>query len=116
LPLIHHDSVSLVAPADCVHQHRGGHEDISVRCLFVADVRSYERDHLIFEVSRELACAAAIERYTASRNSRPPAPTELQSPMCVGARRGQWGAVHRALKPLDQPGGDLTHTDGFTNA
>jgi hypothetical protein len=99
-----------------VHQHRGGHEDISVRCLFVADVRSYERDHLIFEVSRELACAAAIERYTASRNSRPSSPNRAAVTHVCRREEGTVGAVHRALKPLDQPGGDLTHTDGFTNA
>ena len=94
-----------------------GTEEVTKTFRFVAswfaDVRSYEWDLLVFEVSEDVAYTVAIERYTASRNSRPPAPTEL--PVTHMYRREEGGTPRRpqATRPT---GGDLTHTDGFTNA
>jgi hypothetical protein len=70
--------VSLFAPGDGVHRHRGSHEEFRFIASWFSDVRSYEWDLLVSEVSGDLAYTVAIERCTASRNSRPPAPTELR--------------------------------------
>ena len=68
------------------------------------DVRSYDWGLLVSEVSGDLACTVAIERYTASRNGRPPAPTELRVTHMYRRQDGQWRAAHRHadLKPPDQ--------------
>ena len=49
------------------------------------DVRSYDWGLLVSEVSGDLAYTVASERYTASRNGRPPVPTELRVTQCIGA-------------------------------
>ena len=98
--------------------HRGGHEDVRFVASWFSDVRSYEWDLLVSEVSGDLAYTVAIERYTASSNGRPPAPTELRVTDVYRREDGQLRAVHRHadLKPPRPTGGDLTQTDGFTNA
>jgi hypothetical protein len=96
-----------------------GTEEVTKTFRFVAslfaDIRSYGWDLIVSEVSGELAYTVALERCTASCNGRPPVATELRSPMCIRREDGQWGGTPRpqATRPT---GGDLTHTDGFTNA
>ena len=48
-----------------------------------------------------MAYTVAIERYTASREGQPPAPTELRVTHVYRREGGQWHAVHRHadLKP-----------------
>jgi len=46
-------------------------------------------------VSGDLAYTVAIERYTASRNGRPPAPTELRVTHGYRREADREGAVHR---------------------
>ena len=86
-----------------------GTEEVTKTFRFVAslfaDVRSYEWDLLVFEVSEDVAYTVAIERCTASCNSRPPASTELPVTHVYSARGRPVGVVHRDLKPRDQPAG-----------
>jgi ketosteroid isomerase-like protein len=51
-----------------------------------------------------MAYTVAIERYTASREGQPPAPTELRVSHIYRREDGQWHTVHRHadLKPPDQ--------------
>jgi hypothetical protein len=71
-----------------------------------ADVRSYEWDLLVSEVSEDVAYTVAFEPCTASCNSRPPVPTELRfTHMRIGARTASGVVVHRDVKPRDQPAG-----------
>ena len=51
-----------------------------------------------------MAYTVAIERYTASREGQPPAPTELRVTHIYRREGGQWHAVHRHadLKRPDQ--------------
>jgi hypothetical protein len=50
-----------------VHPHRGGYEEFRFVASWFSDVRSYEWDLLVSEVSGDLAYPVAIERCTASR-------------------------------------------------
>jgi ketosteroid isomerase-like protein len=52
---------------------------------------------LVSEVSGDLAYTVAIERYTASRNGRPPAPTELRVTHGYRREADREGAVHRRV-------------------
>ena len=81
-----------------------------------SDVRSYEWDLLVSEASGDLAYTVAPSSATPHRAPRPPARPRCGSPMCIGARTDrQWRAAHLDLNhPANR--GDLTHTDGFTNA
>jgi ketosteroid isomerase-like protein len=76
-----------------------GTEDVEKTFRFVAswfsDVRSYEWELLVSDVRGDLAYTVAIERYTASREGRPPAPTELRVTHVYRREDGQWRAVHR---------------------
>ena len=85
------DPVSLFGPGDCVHRNRAGHEDVSVRCLL--DLRRTQLrvgpPRLLGE--RDLTSTVAIERYTASRNDRPPPQTGLRVTQCIGARTDSGG-------------------------
>jgi ketosteroid isomerase-like protein len=86
-----------------------GTQDVTKTFRFVAswfsDLRSYDWDLLVSEVIGDLAYTVAIERYTASREGRPPAATELRVTHVYRRKDGQWRAVHRHadLKPPDQP-------------
>jgi ketosteroid isomerase-like protein len=85
-----------------------GTEDVTETFRFVAswfsDVRSYEWELLVSDVSGDMAYTVAIERYTASRDGQPPARTELRVTHVYRRQDGQWQAVHRHadLKPPDQ--------------
>ena len=70
-----------------------------------SDLRSYDWDLLVSEVIGDLAYTVAIERYTASREGRPPGATELRVTHVYRREDGKWRAVHRHadLKPPDQP-------------
>jgi len=76
-----------------------GTEDVTKTFRFVAawfsDVRSYDWELLVSDVRGDLAYTVAIERYTASREGRPPAPTELRVTHVYRREDGQWRAVHR---------------------
>jgi ketosteroid isomerase-like protein len=76
-----------------------GTEDVMETFRFVAswfsDVRSYEWELLISDVSGDMAYTVAIERYTASREGQPPAPTELRVTHIYRREGGHWHAVHR---------------------
>jgi len=76
-----------------------GTEDVTETFRFVAswfsDVRSYEWELLISDVSGDMAYTVAIERYTASRGGQPPAPTELRVTHIYRREGGHWHAVHR---------------------
>jgi hypothetical protein len=83
------------------------HEEFRFVASWLSDVRSYEREHLVSEVGGDVAYTVAIERYIASRNSRPPGSTELPvTPVCR-REEGQRRAVHchADLKPRDRPAG-----------
>jgi ketosteroid isomerase-like protein len=83
-------------------------KDVTETFRFVAswfsDVRSYEWELLISDVSGDMAYTVAIERYTASREGQPPAPTELRVTHIYRREGGHWHAVHRHadLKRPDQ--------------
>ena len=85
-----------------------GTEDVTETFRFVAswfsDVRSYEWELLISDVSGDMAYTVAIERYMASREGQPPAPTELRVTHIYRREGGHWHAVHRHadLKRPDQ--------------
>ena len=85
-----------------------GTQEVTDTFRFVAswfsDVRSYEWELLVSDVSGDMAYTVAIERYTASREGLPPAPTELRVTHVYRRQDGQWHAVHRHadLKPLEQ--------------
>ena len=76
-----------------------GTEDVTKTFRLVAswfsDLRSYEWELLVSNVSGDLAYTVAIERYTASREGRPPAPTELRATHVYRRENGHWKAVHR---------------------
>ncbi len=86
-----------------------GTEDVTKTFRLVAswfsDLRSYEWELLVSNVSGDLAYTVAIERYTASREGRPPAPTELRATHVYRRENGHWKAVHRHADL--RPSGDL---------
>jgi ketosteroid isomerase-like protein len=86
-----------------------GTEEVTKTFRFVAswfsDLRSFEWEPLVSEVSGDFAYTVAIERYTASREGRPVAPTELRATHVYRRENGQWRAVHRhadLIKPPEQ--------------
>ena len=101
------DPVSLFAARGlCVT----GTEQVTKTLRFVAstfsDVRSFEWEPVVSEVSGDLAYTVAIERYAASADGRLPASKELRVTHVYRREDGQWKAVHRHAdpRPPDQPG------------
>ena len=80
-----------VVRAIACHRHRERQKTFRLVASWFSDVRSYDWDLLVSEVSGDLAYTVAIERYTASRNGRPPVPTELRVTQCIGARTDSGG-------------------------
>ena len=101
--------------------HATGTENVRRRFRLVAswfyDVRSYDWGLLVSEVSGDLAYTVAIERYTASRNGRPPVPTELRVTQCIGAWTDSGGGTPpRRPQATRATAATGTHADGFTKA
>jgi ketosteroid isomerase-like protein len=70
-------------------------ETFSSVASWFSDVQGYEWEHLVSEVSGDLAYTVTIERYTASRQGRPPALSELRATHVFLRKNGHWRAVHR---------------------
>jgi len=91
-------SVAGLGSARCRRAHAGT-EDVTRTFRFVAswfsDLRSYDWELLASDVIGDCAYTVAIERYTASREGRPVAPTELRATHVYRRENGQWRAVHR---------------------
>ena len=91
--------------------HATGTEDVTRTFGFVAswfsDLRSYGWELLASDVIGDCAYTVAIERYTASREGRPVAPTELRATHVYRRESGQWRAVHRHADLIKPPEGGL---------
>jgi ketosteroid isomerase-like protein len=98
------DPVSLLAARGL---RATGADDVTRTFGFVAtwfsDLRSYDWELLASDVIGDCAYTVAIERYTASREGRPVAPTELRATHVYRRESGQWRAVHRHADPLKPP-------------
>ena len=76
-----------------------GSERVTKTFRFVAstfsNVCSFEWEMLASGVDGNFAYTVAVERYTASADGAPPAPTELRATHVYRREDGHWRAVHR---------------------